>query len=166
METKIITTGYDFLDDLEAGKVHVVAFAHLGFSPLHACACMRCGLPGEEANAFVQSVNQRDEVGTLFPRMTISALPKRFGRTDGDYFRPFSYEDYARVIRDALDCNERAVKSPTLVFEVSCSLISQRPFLERVFREFEGLPTVHTKTVIGIVDQQQRFEYHPESEPV
>ncbi len=164
METRIITTGFDFLEDLRAGKVHVVAFAHLGFSPLHACACMGCDLPGQDADAFVHSVNQRDEVGTLFPRMTISALPKRFGRTDEDYFRAFSYEEYARVIKDALECNEKAVKSPTLIFELSCALISQRPFLERVFAELEGRTTTHTKTVIGIVDEQKSFTYHPESE--
>ena len=153
MQTEIRTEGLDISKDLKAGKVHFVAYAHLGFSPLHAVACMSMNLPRGTAEAFVARVNDTDEVGTLFPKMYISAMPKRFGRTELPWFREFSYEEFRRVLLDVVRCNEEAVKSPCVVMDLTCSLFSQRTYLERFFEELKDTHKVHTTSIVGIIDR-------------
>ncbi len=55
---------------------HVLVFAEVGFSALsiygHAA-----GLETRDLARFAEAVNQRDETGTLLPRVPLSAVPRR-----------------------------------------------------------------------------------------
>ena len=57
------------------GQYHVLTYAEEGFAPLNIHT-RDTSLSREELVAFAHSVNERNEVGSLHPRVPLSAVPR------------------------------------------------------------------------------------------
>ena len=61
---------------------HFVTYAEIGFSPLSILT--RDKLSPRDVQAFADCVNQRNEMGSLHPRLPISAVPRNWIRGPRD----------------------------------------------------------------------------------
>jgi hypothetical protein len=57
------------------GQYHVLTYAEEGFAPLNIHT-QETSLSKEELAAFADSVNARQKVGSLYPRIPLSAIPR------------------------------------------------------------------------------------------
>lgn len=102
--------------------LHVLTYAEEGFSPLDIHA-RHFGVPRPVTHAFVETVNQREEVGTLCPAAQISAVPRSCIRDASDP------RDLVRHLQDFLDNQDPGQRK-------TCLLIDFRtPRLQRHVRE-------------------------------
>jgi hypothetical protein len=86
------------------GEYHVLTYAEEGFSPLdmHGRAM---GVDKQQQVAFCDSINQRHETETLFPKAPISAVPRAIIRDSQDA------DALARHIAHFLKINLRTIKA-------------------------------------------------------
>jgi hypothetical protein len=102
-------------------EFHCLTFAEEGFAPLNIWTG-EIGLTKGELIAFANSVNQRDEPGSLYPRVPVSAVPRRLIRDQSNSeMLCLSIEDFLRV-------NALTIRSLKLVLDFRTPKIA--PFVE------------------------------------
>ena len=92
----------------DRGSYHVLTYAEEGFSPLDIHG-RPMGINKEQQIAFCDSVNQRFETGSLFPRAAISAVPRSLIRDSQDASALASH------IRDFLKANMKTIKATKII---------------------------------------------------
>jgi hypothetical protein len=92
----------------DRGAYHVLTYAEEGFSPLDIHG-RPMGINKEQQIAFCDSVNQRFETGSLFPRAAISAVPRSLIRDSQDA------NALASHIRDFLKANMQTIKATKII---------------------------------------------------
>jgi hypothetical protein len=109
--TRIVCQSHE--DPLDySGGLHVLTFAEEGFAPLNIHG-RRFGISRDILSAFSSRVNQRDEVGTLWPQAPISAVPQSCIRDTTD---PTGLLSHLREFIPAIPDN---MKTTTLVLDFS-----------------------------------------------
>lgn len=92
----------------DRGAYHVLTYAEEGFSPLTIHG-EPMGINKEQQIAFCDSVNQRFETGSLFPRAAISAVPRALIRDSQDA------NALASHIADFLKANMQTIKATKII---------------------------------------------------
>lgn len=92
------------------GGWHVLTYAEEGFSPLSSHA-NRFDFSRPMQTAFADAVNQRGEVGSMHPRVPISALPRTLVRDQTDP------EPLAASLTEFFQFNTSRIKACRLVFD-------------------------------------------------
>ena len=95
-----------------SGDIHVLTFAEEGFAPLNIHG-RRLGISGDILSAFSSRVNQRDELGTLWPQAPISAVPQSCIRDTADP------TPLLRHLREFISTIPEDMKTTTLVLDFS-----------------------------------------------
>ena len=81
------------------------------------------GIAKEELIAFADSVNQRDEPGSLYPRAPVSAVPRRLIRDQRDS------EALCLAIENFFKANAATIRSSKVVLDFRTPKVA--PFVER-----------------------------------
>lgn len=92
----------------EREAYHVLTYAEEGFAPLNIHA-RSSGIANSTLASFAETVNNRMEVGSLFPRAPISAVPRRVIREDVDSAALLTY------VIEFLRTNAQEIKSTKLI---------------------------------------------------
>jgi len=124
----------DLTNELSKGQTHYVSIAMPGFTMASHYINM-AGLTVEQRYDFMMQVNQRREVGTLYPKANITLLPSpkakdRFGFglytfNEGDY----AFEEVVAHILDAFQIEIQYVKSNKMYFDFRNLCVSERLYL-------------------------------------
>lgn len=89
-------------------EYHVLTYAEEGFSPLDIHG-RSMGINKEQQIAFCDSINQRFEAGTLFPKAGISAVPQALIRNGQDA------DALAIHIAEFLRANAQTIKATKII---------------------------------------------------
>lgn len=111
--------GPELMEDLNNGKIHMVFVAANGltffnvFAVVNPLARIEKGISSEQASILCNLVNEKNETGTLYPKLNISILPlSRYENRDD-----WDNEDIMRKnIKDAFKANSLNIKSKELIF--------------------------------------------------
>ncbi len=95
---------------LRRSRYHVLTYAEEGFSPLNIHT-RDANISKDDLANFAKLVNERNEVGTLFPRAAVSALPCTIIRD------PQDQNGLCRFIEEFLRENERRIRAKNLLFD-------------------------------------------------
>ena len=90
------------------GEYHVLTYAEEGFAPLKLHAAST-GVSRDDLASFADEVNQRLEVGSLYPRAPISAIPRSLVRSGRN-----STALQAHIV-EFLSANTRTFKAAKLI---------------------------------------------------
>jgi hypothetical protein len=103
-------------------EFHCLTYAEEGFSPLNIWA-RDTGISKDELVAFADSVNRRDEPGSLYPRAPISAVPRRLLRDQSDP------DPLRKNIEQFLQANATSIKATKVILDFRTPKVA--PFVER-----------------------------------
>jgi len=112
---------------------HILTVAESGFSTLAFYGQEIHGLDSERISNSADLVNSRDEPGSLFPEVPVSALPKRFFRDIPEADIPNHLTRFKRLLKDFLLAKRARVHANKLLidFHVSAAPVSE-PYLAAV----------------------------------
>lgn len=91
-------------------EFHCLTYAEEGFSPLNIWT-RDAQVSKEELIAFADSVNRRDEPGSLYPRAPVSAVPRRLIRDQRDS------EALCLAIENFFKANVATIRSAKVVLD-------------------------------------------------
>lgn len=91
-------------------QCHVLTYAEAGFSPLDMHA-RRLDISSSSVQTFAQSINERKEVGSMYPLAPISAVPRYLVRESSDAYA------LAVSIGEFLKANQETIKARRLIFD-------------------------------------------------
>ena len=98
----------------------------------------RNGLESEVIRQLADSVNERDEAGSLHPRAPVSALPRRFFRKQENSADPTVLNEFKHQVAEFLSANRITICAQRILvdFHVSPALVPRRyvDATEEVFR--------------------------------
>lgn len=116
---------------------HILTVAEDGFSMLDIYGRQR-GVDRNVIRSFADSINERDEPGSLHPQTSISALPRRFFREQSSSIDSTVIADFKRHIVDFIEANRSAILASKILvdFHVSPKHVPARYLeaAEEVFR--------------------------------
>ena len=111
----------DIIEDIKAGRIHVVCMAQNGLTHLNVYAELYYKLPREMINKIVEIVNSKRETGTLYPQAYISILPK-FGKTS-EILHLLNPDELFNCLKDVFIANEEYLKSEIIYFTLEGSYV-------------------------------------------
>jgi hypothetical protein len=103
-------------------EFHCLTYAEEGFAPLNIWT-RDAGLTKEELVAFTDSVNRRNEPGSLYPRAHISAVPRPLIRDQ------ISSEALCLSIRHFFRANATSIRASKIILDFRTPKVA--PFVER-----------------------------------
>lgn len=103
-------------------EFHCLTYAEDGFAPLDIWT-RDTGITKEQLVAFADSVNRRDEAGSLYPEAAISAVPRRLIRDQRDS------EALCLSIEHFLRTNATSIRATKLILDFRTPKVA--PFVER-----------------------------------
>jgi hypothetical protein len=103
-------------------EFHCLTYAEEGFSPLNIWT-RDTGLTKEELAAFTDSVNRRNEPGSLYPRAHISAVPRPLIRDQSDS------DALCLSIRHFFRANAMSIRASKVILDFRTPKVA--PFVER-----------------------------------
>ncbi len=104
------------------GDFHCLTYAEEGFSPLNIWT-RDAQVSKDDLTAFADSVNRRDEPGSLFPRAHVSAVPRRLIRDQRDS------KELCLAIENFFQANAATIRSTKVVLDFRTPKVA--PFVER-----------------------------------
>ena len=116
-------------------EFHCLTYAEEGFAPLNQFT-KSFDIDNQALKVFADTVNSRDEAGSLYPKAPVSCIPRKCVR------EIFGYRDLERHIHGFLDANKKSILSKHLVIDF-------------------GVPRLHRKVwqVLNDMDYKNIFEY-------
>ena len=120
----------NYIDLLKNKEIHMVTPAFIGLTRCSAYLEFGCNMKQPRQEVFVTQVNEKKEVGTLYPKYNLTLFPYRY-RTSAfmtidakDYTngKGYSDDDFKTFIKDILKAEIEYVKSKRLVIDVAGSL--------------------------------------------
>jgi hypothetical protein len=105
---------FNVMADFRAKRLHVVCVAVNALTFYNAFAVdVANGISTEEAQAFADTVNNHNEVGTLWPKFAMTLIPLTRWKDRNDVG---DHDVMSRHIRDAFLANREYVKCNEIVF--------------------------------------------------
>lgn len=106
MNINIITEDKPYGEMMEQKKIHLVlpASESLGFGMTRAYLRFNCKMDDHTVERFINQVNDKNAVGSLYPRFSLAVFP-----TKKEYF--------SQYIKEIFELETRHVKSKYLVFD-------------------------------------------------
>lgn len=124
-------TEENYIDLLKKKDIHMVTPAFIGLTQCSTYLEFGCNIKQPQQEVFVTQVNEKKEVGTLFPRHNMTLFPYRY-RTGAfmsfgpphDYTNGEGYSDdeFKTFIKDILTAEIEYVRSNRIVIDVAGSL--------------------------------------------
>lgn len=127
MRIEVTSEEFDYIPSIKDKSVHVIAFAEEGFSFFKAYCELALGFSMERAKILCEQINQADEARTLWPKGTLTALPKRFFRDE-----TWDKKNFSRCIRDAFIANRDQCKSLHLAFMFFCTDLHHKNIVREI----------------------------------
>ena len=91
-------------------EFHCLTYAEEGFAPLNQFT-KKFDIDSQTTKAFADTVNGRDEAGSLYPKAPVSCVPRKCVR------EIFGYRDLEKHIQAFLDVNKKSIRSKHLVID-------------------------------------------------
>lgn len=91
-------------------EFHCLTYAEEGFAPLNQFT-KSFAIDHQVLKAFADTVNSRDEAGSLYPMAPVSCIPRKCVR------EIFGYRDLEKNIQAFLDANKKSIRSKHLVID-------------------------------------------------
>jgi hypothetical protein len=116
MKLTIINDGpwiLDGSDDFLEKKIHLVCIAVNALTQFGVYAKVIGGLSNELAENYVNKVNEKNETGTLYPKLNLTIMPLTIFEGRDDTNQSLVMEKH---IIDCFDSNEKYTKCPKLIF--------------------------------------------------
>jgi hypothetical protein len=114
------------IDDIIAGKIHVVCMAQNGLTHLNVYAECYLKLPKTFINHCVELVNLKREAGTLHPAAFISILPYKKNMINGNNSpESLKLNELQNCIDDIFIANQEVLKSPIIFFTLEGSYVNK-----------------------------------------
>jgi hypothetical protein len=111
-------------DDPRFQTWHKLVVAEAGFSMLDIYGRHKHGLHIEIIKEFADTVNRRDEAGSLHPKAPISALPRRYFREIDESDIPNHITKFRRDFSDFIAANRQTIKAKQVLIDLH---VSPRP---------------------------------------
>ena len=142
---KVFKREDNYIDLLKIKEIHMVTSAYIGLTHCSAYLEFGCNMNQIKQEVFVSEVNEKKEVGTLFPAHTMTLLPFRYRTgpyitqlmdyTDG---KGFSDSDFKAFITDILKAEIEYVKSRRVIIDVSGSNTERQRFFNLLHKECQN----------------------------
>ncbi len=134
---------YSVMEDLKNGKLHMVFVAVNGLTFFNAFSVenplqeAEKGISSEQATKLCNVVNEKNETGTLYPKLNITILPLSKYENRDDWNNENSMK---KNITDAFRANSLYIKSKEIIFAFEAgfdfnNILAVR-VLEQVAREY------------------------------
>lgn len=120
IEYKILCSDESYLELIKEGKIHVITFAEEGFSSFCFFLEFAINIDKENRYRLCDMINRNWETGTVYPKLNLTAIPKRFVRESCPLDSP-RYDSFCKCVMDCFRVNQEYVKSNHLVFDFRCS---------------------------------------------
>lgn len=108
-------------DDAQFQPWHKLVVAEAGFSMLNIYGCHKHGLDTKIIREFADSVNRRNEAGSLHPKAPISALPRRYFREIKDVDIPSYIPEFKKDFSEFLAANRQRIKAKKVLIDLHVS---------------------------------------------
>ena len=109
------------INDTKFQDWHKLVVAEAGFSMLDIYGRHKHGLDGEIIREFADSVNRRNEAGSLHPKAPISALPRRYFREIENSDIPSHIPEFKRDFSEFLAANRQTIKAKQVLIDLHVS---------------------------------------------
>jgi len=111
----------DIIEDVKAGKIHIVCMAQNGLTHLNVYAELYYKLPRNLVKECVDLVNFSRETGTLYPKAFITILPKTELRNQN--LIPLTFDELKKCLEDVFKANEEYLKSEIIYFTLESGYV-------------------------------------------
>ncbi len=101
----------------QPGQYHVLTYAEEGFAPLNIHT-RDADLSQADLKAFAKLINDLDEPGTLYPRVQLSAVPRRLIR------EPMGPSELSQSIQRFFHINAERIKTKKLLIDFRTPSVS------------------------------------------
>lgn len=124
-------------------EYHVLTYAEEGFSPLNIHT-RDTSISKDDLVAFAAQINDRNELGTLYPRAAVSAVPRAVIRDSQD---PIAL---CRAIEEFLDVNAKSIRAKKLLFDFRTPNVSR--FVMAAIEKALACPTAAMVEEVVVID--------------
>ena len=112
-------------------KFYCLTYAEDGFSPLTQFI-KKFNVSAESITSFADQVNQRDDIGTLYPLAPVSCMPRKCVRDS------LGYRDIPRHLLIFITENHNSIKSKNLVIDLGVPRLHRNVWVALEDSEFKG----------------------------
>ena len=131
-------TPREIIDDIKAGKIHLVCMAQNGLTHLNVYAQMYLGVPADTINYCVDQVNKNIETGTLYPVANVSILP--YKKNGGwQTIESIGLNEIRLCIDDVIKVNEEYIKAGIILFSMETSYINADLVIQVLGEKIESI---------------------------
>lgn len=116
-----ITRQKQAADDPRFQEWHKLVVAEAGFSMLDIYGRHKHGLDIDVIREFADSVNRRNEAGSLHPKAPISALPRRYFREIENADISSHIEEFKKDFSEFVAANRQTIKAKKVVIDLHVS---------------------------------------------
>jgi hypothetical protein len=131
-----ITRQKQAADDPRFQEWHKLVVAEAGFSMLDIYGRHKHGIDIEVIREFADSVNRRNEGGSLHPKAPISALPRKYFREIEDSDIPRHIPEFRRDFSEFIAANRQTIKAKQVLIDLH---VSPRPVAAQYFSAIEEI---------------------------
>jgi hypothetical protein len=124
-------------------EFHCLTYAEEGYAPLNIWT-RDTGLTKDELIAFTDSVNRRNEPGSLYPRANISAVPRHLIRDQSNA------EALCLSIRNFFRANATSIRASKIILDFRTPKVM--PFVERAIDLALRSPDISFIDEIVVID--------------
>ena len=119
---------------------HILTISKEGLSALDIYARGMHGVDTEIIHRFAEQINQDDEVGSLYPKAPVSAIPWRYFTFIEEFDFPNHMDDFRRHIKEFIEMNRTKIHARRILvdFHRDSDPVSDVFLIEteRVFKEY------------------------------
>lgn len=135
----------DFENDFLEKKIHLVCPASNGLTTFNVFACIIGKMSSEEANQMVDLVNEKNETGTLYPKLNLTIVPvtNDNGRNDTG-----NKKIIRKHILDCFESNEKYIKCSKLIFALDYHHCDQETYFNELVQIVSEKNFVYTKEIL------------------
>ena len=135
MEIKIVKEDKDYGSLLLKKEIHLVLPANeMPFGMCKAYLDFQCGLSYSEIEKLVSQVNEKQEVGTLFPKFQLTLFPSTYPYWDSDKFFFPQFDKHTNFFKDIFEIEHKYIKSKHIVVDLFASELQDNTNLNKTFR--------------------------------
>lgn len=121
MKIEIIKADKNYGELMLNKQIHLVLPATLmGFGMCMAYLRFNCRMDDNSISRFVNQVNDKREVGCLFPRYSLSLFPSRFDEWEKN-IDGFSEQEMSKFFMDIIEIEKTHIKSNHIVIDLFAS---------------------------------------------
>jgi hypothetical protein len=96
---------------------HVLTISKVGLSALDIYARGMHGVDTETINKFAAQIDRNDEVGSLYPKAPVSAIPWRYFGFIEEFDFPNHMDDFGRHIKEFIELNRTKINARRILVD-------------------------------------------------